>query len=87
MKRRILVLTAIVALLILGTAALAQPGGLYVVETGHATGGRYSLTSLAWQVRGASGGGDYRLLGPAMPALRGSGCCCTYLPVALRNAP
>jgi hypothetical protein len=86
MKRRILVLAAIVALLLVGTVALAQSGRPYVVEKGCAAGGSYSLTSLTWQVSGASNGGDYRLFGPAAPALRGSGCCCTYLPIALRNA-
>ena len=87
MKRRILVLTAIVALLLLGTVALAQSGGPYVVETGYAAGGSYYLISLAWQVSGTSRGGDYRLLGPAAPTVRGSGCCCTYFDNVMFQAP
>jgi hypothetical protein len=72
MKTRAAILVAIVALLLLGTVALAQSGGpdppiWYTVEQGSASGG------------------GYRLLGPASPTLRGNGCCCTYLPCVLRN--
>ncbi len=91
MKTRITILTAIIALLLLGTVALAQSGGgtpptLYTVAQGTAAGGSYHLTSLAWHVEGTAGGGGYRLLSPASPALRGNGCCCTYLPCLLRNS-
>jgi hypothetical protein len=45
------------------------------------SGGRYHLTSAAWQV---SSGGGYYLVGPASPGIRGDGCCCTYLPCVFR---
>jgi len=56
-------------------------------------GGNYQLTSLplrpaqgnAWQVSGNASGGGYALTSPYEPALRGSGCCCTYLPCMLRS--
>jgi hypothetical protein len=96
MKTRIIILLAIVALLLIGCVALAQSSGPpsgYVVIPGTASGGHYRLTSLSWQVSGASSGGGYRLLpalsgaegGPASPTLRGNGCCCTYLPCVLRK--
>jgi hypothetical protein len=90
---------AILIVTLLGTVALQptalvgaetgrlDPAPCYFVELGSSSGGEYHLTSLAWQVSGTSSGGDYRLLGPAAPALRGSGCCCTYLPMTLRNTP
>ncbi len=88
--KRIAILTAIVALLLLGAVALAQPGGhdpptWYTVEQGTASGGGYYLTSLVWQVSGTASSGGYRLLGPASPTLTGNGCCCTYLPCVVRN--
>jgi len=88
--KRIAILTAIVALLLLGAVALAQPGGhdpptWYTVEQGTASGRGYYLTSLAWHASGTAGGGGYRLLGPASPTLTGNGCCCTYLPCVVRN--
>jgi hypothetical protein len=90
MKTRTIILVATVALLFLGSVALAQTGGhdppiLYTVEQGAASGRGYRLTSLGWEVSGIASGGDYRLLGPASPTLRGNGCCCTYLPCVLHN--
>ena len=83
-------IAALVCALLLAGVVLAQSGGpgpptWYTVEQGAASGGGYYLTSLAWQVNGAANGAGYRLLGPASPTLRGNGCCCTYLPCALRN--
>jgi hypothetical protein len=88
--KRTAILTAIAALLLLGTVALAQSGGhdpptWYSVEQGVASGGGYRLTSLNWQASGTVSGAGYRLLGPTSPTLRGNGCCCTWLPCALRN--
>ena len=88
----VLLLGSVVALLLLSTAALGQqsrPGSipLYSFEPENASGGAYQLVSVAWEVSGLSSGGDYRLQGPAAPGLRGSGCCCTYLPLTLRNTP
>jgi hypothetical protein len=93
MKTRRVILMAVVALLFLSTGALAQPGGLYTVEQGVASGGGYHLTSLTlpsvpgptWQVSGTASGGNYRLFAPPAPASTGSGCCCTYLPCATRS--
>jgi len=76
-------------------AQSGEPGPApgYVVQAGTAAGGSYHLTSPAlrqaqgdaWQVSGAAAGGDYTLAIPYAPALRGSGCCCTYLPCILRS--
>jgi hypothetical protein len=89
--------TLVVMVTLLGAVAL-QPTALagaetgrpdpipsYEVESGSSSGGDYHLTSLAWQVCGTARGGGYHLVGPEAPALRGSGCCCTYLPMTLRN--
>lgn len=62
-----------------------SPAAGYFVEQGTAFGGRYRLTNPAWHVNGIASGGAYRLQGPQAPALRGSGCCCSYLPILLRN--
>ena len=88
--KRTAILTAVVAFLLLGSIALAQSGRhdaltWYAVEKGTASGGGYYMTSLAWRANGTTSGGGYRLLGPASPTLTGNGCCCTYLPCALRN--
>jgi hypothetical protein len=92
--RRILVFTvALFLVLTLALVVLAQASSksgsptLYTVEQGTVSGGSYCLTGLTWQVSGAASGGSYRLLGPAAPRLRGSGCCCTYLPLGLRDVP
>jgi len=81
---------ALVCVLVLAGMALAQSGSQpspswYAVEQGGASGGRYHLTSVSWHASGAASGGGYRLLSPSSPTLRGSGCCCTYIPCVLRN--
>ena len=94
----LILLIAMVATLLAGSVALAQSGGQpplasYVVEQGTISGGGYHLTSLApryaqgepRQASRPASGGRYHLLGPAAPALAGSGCCCTYMPCVLRN--
>lgn len=104
MKIRIVILTAIVALLgsvihlqgfdrlnpVPQDLALAQSGEpdsptWYTVEQGTTSGGGYRLTSLAWQVSGTASSEGYHLLEPMQTTLRGSGCCCTYLPLILCN--
>jgi hypothetical protein len=80
----------VIALLVVGGTALAQTGGPGLghaanVQAGTSAGGGYQLTSLAWQVSGTAAGGGYALAAPQQPTLRGSGCCCTYLPCILRN--
>jgi hypothetical protein len=88
--RTLIALLLIIALLAVAGAALAQssgagPGQSLSVQAGTSSGGSYHLTSLAWQVSGTAAGGGYALTSPQAPALRGSGCCCTYLPCILRN--
>jgi hypothetical protein len=75
-------LLAVVTLLVLGSAAAAQSGGpvRYAVEPGTASGGDYQLTGRGESPAVEMSGGDYRLQGGVQPMLRGSGCCCLYLP-------
>ncbi len=84
MKRIMMFVVVVVALLLTGVA-LAQPDRPHRVESGTSSGAGYHLTSTTWQVSGTSSGGDYQLLQPAAPTLRGSGCCCTFLPLTVRN--
>jgi hypothetical protein len=90
--KRMAHLLLVIALLMLAGGVLAQRGDserppARMVEQGAVSGGGYRLTSLAWQISGSLRGGAYRLSSQAVPLLRGSGCCCTYLPIGLRNAP
>ena len=87
MKARKVILSVIVALLLVGTIAHAQPGEGYTVVEGVASGGGYRLTALDWQACGVSSGGGYRLLQSDSPDLAGSGCCCVYLPAITRHVP
>jgi hypothetical protein len=80
-------LLALALVVLAHSSGASDPPVWWNVKHGTAAGGGYHLTSLTWQVSGTASGGGYRLLGPAVPALRGSGCCCTYLPIGLRNAP
>jgi hypothetical protein len=84
MRQRVIPVIVVVMLL-LTTVALAQPDRQYAVASGTISGQGYYLTSTSWQVSGLASGGDYYLLQPAAPRLRGSGCCCTYLPITVRN--
>ena len=89
MKTRV-ILTVIATLLLLGTVALAHSGeqappSWYVVAQEVTSGGHYHLVGLTWQVSGISSGGNYRLLGPESPTLRGRGCCCSFLPCTLKK--
>lgn len=93
MRRILLFVVVLFLVLALALVGLVQarsessPSALYAVEQGTVSGGSYSLTNLTWQVSGTARGGGYRLQGPAAPMLRGSGCCCTYLPLGLWNVP
>ena len=92
MKIRSIVLAVTVVVLLVSTGASAHSGehdppAWYTVEQRVASGEGYHLTGLTWRVSGAASGGGYRLLGPAAPALRGNGCCCTWLPCVLSNQP
>ena len=89
MKARTAISIALVALLLLGSAALAQAGKpdpalWYMVRAGTSSGEGYHLTALAWRVSGTASGGGYRLLGPASPS-GGNQCCCTYIPCVVRG--
>jgi len=92
MTRGMNLVVVMAALLLLGGVVLAQSNGpvsspQVVAVEGRALGGDYQLTSLTWQVSGTASGGRYQLLCPAATTLRGSGCCCTYLPGILRAMP
>ena len=83
-------LLLIITLLAVGGAARVQssgagPGHSMSVQAGTSSGGNYHLATLAWQVSGTAAGDGYALTSPQAPALRGSGCCCTYLPCVFRN--
>ena len=66
-------------------AQTSGPGLGYSIQAGTAAGRGYQLSSRAWHITGAASGGNCSLSIPDEPSLRGSGCCCTYLPVVLRN--
>lgn len=88
MKARLIVLLAVVVLLLaVGRFVLAEQGGQYVLQSGRGLRASSQPTTLEWQVRGQANGGAYSLSSAAMPELRGSGCCCTYLPALLRSTP
>lgn len=87
MKPRIVLILALVVILLMASwaIALAQTNHhgepiAYRVEMGSTSGKGYQLINLTWQVSGALRGAGYLMLDPAVPALRGSGCCCSYLP-------
>jgi hypothetical protein len=96
---RCLVILLLVCLCAPGSAAAQPaeqtpgPSAPVLRVRGEAIGGAYRLTGtqLASQnLRPPSqeelaSGGSYRLLAPMGPTLRGSGCCCTYLPCVFRN--
>ena len=84
MRIQIAVLLILLVLLLLSTGAGALAAPRYQAEAGTISGGGYQLTTFASQAGNVATGGAYRLLGPSVPELRGSGCCCTYLPCILR---
>jgi len=96
--KTLVALLLVISLLAVAGVTLAQsgrpgPGQPVSVQAGTSSGGTYQLASLplrqaqdnAWQVSGTAFGGGYALASPQAPALRGSGCCCTYLPCLLRG--
>jgi len=90
--KRAIYLMLVIALLALASGAVAQtedsePSPLCMVGRGSISGGAYQLTSLSWQINGSASGGAYQLAVPAAPSLRGSGCCCIYIPVVGNTAP
>jgi hypothetical protein len=84
MKARIVVLLVLLTLFS-ATRADAWPVAGYQIEAGTIAGGAYRLTSAGTPANPVSAGGDYILLVPSAPEGQGSGCCCTYLPCALRS--
>ncbi len=97
MKARLAIMLVLITSLLWGGVAIAQtnaPGPIqwYIVQAGTAAGGSYQLTGLAlrqaqgdtWRVSGAAGGGAYSLVASDRAA-GGNQCCCTYLPIILRN--
>ena len=85
MRIRTSLLLILLAFVLSSTGASALSAPYYQVETGTIVGGDYQLISSRLPVDNVSAGGAYRLLGPSAPELRGSGCCCTYLPCILLN--
>ena len=85
MKAWIALLLFLTALLLLSTGTSAMSGPRYQVEPTTLSGGSYQIGSFGVQAGNLATGGEYRLLGPSAPELRGSGCCCTYVPCTLRN--
>jgi hypothetical protein len=90
--RQATLVALVIAFLVLASSVLAEPEGSErpppcLVERESISGGGYQLTSLEWRITGSLSGGDYQLSGQAVPSLRGSGCCCVYLPIGLRSAP
>lgn len=96
MRIRLTLLLVLLAFLLLSAGALAAlpyqaetgtlAGGDYQLTTfGSRAGGDYLLTTFGSRAGNVAAGGGYRLLGPAAPELRGSGCCCSYLPCTLRS--
>ena len=88
MKVRIVLLGIALVFLLLNGAVPAQSGkietsSVYVIASGTAAGGGYSLAGATWQVGGVATAPDYRLEGAA--PFQGEGCCCTYLPCVLRS--
>ncbi|MBU0490886.1 MAG: hypothetical protein KKA73_03925 [Chloroflexi bacterium] len=91
MIKTTIALLFVVALLLVGGTALAQTGGpgpaperRVIIQAGPTIGGGYQLTSLTWRVIGTAGGGRYNLVAADRVA-GGNQCCCTYLPIVLRN--
>ncbi|MBN2146756.1 MAG: hypothetical protein JW726_05175 [Anaerolineales bacterium] len=92
MQTRTIVAVFLVVILLLASGAIAlaqtnQDGEtiLYQVEPSTSSGKGYQLTHQAWEVNTAlSGGGSY-VLRAETAVLKGSGCCCTYLPCTLKE--
>lgn len=70
----------------LAQAGEAGPAPGYYVAQEPMLGEGYHLTNLVWRVSGTASGESYILVAPAAATLRGSGCCCTYLPISVRQA-
>lgn len=61
--------------------AIANYDPIWIVEAHQtASADDYQLHSLGWQVSGTLTSASYRLQAPNNINLRGSGCCCSYLP-------
>ena len=85
MKKQIAFSLFLIALLLLSMGASALSYSDYQVAGGIISGGSYQLASFGGQAGSTAAGGAYRLQGPSVSTLGGSGCCCTYLPCILRN--
>lgn len=82
MKTRIALLIAVLALVLLGGAALARsdPRAPIAESSAPTAPQTYHLTSQTWQISGITSGDGIYLASRAAPAGTGSGCCCTFLP-------
>ena len=57
----------------------------FVVGRSKSQNKAYQLTSISWQVTGISADNDYTLTSPQSLSESSTGCCCTYLPCALKG--
>ncbi len=91
MKTQIVILTVVAAFLLWAMVAMAQPGNSnpsmgYTIEARTISGGNYHLTNPGWRVQDTARGGGYQLWKPSAVSIpAANGCCCTYLPLILRN--
>ncbi|MFZ2095356.1 MAG: hypothetical protein WAV05_01840 [Anaerolineales bacterium] len=86
MKTRIIIIS-LITILILASGAIASAHSnkdlvpsTYQITSELSAGNGYQIIPLTWQISGALNGGNYFLDVQTSPTLRGSGCCCTFLP-------
>ena len=84
MKMRNLIVIILIIFLLAGSTAVANPVSAVPYLSANSSRG-YTLTSLDWQLSGVSAEGSYFLFTPSLPALRGNGCCCLFLPCVVKG--
>jgi hypothetical protein len=88
MKTRIIILFVVVALIVVGSEALAQFSSSqpwHFVKPGTTSGGHYRLSAQVLHASGVASGGGYQLTSLSIPSGTGTPCCCNYLPCVLMN--
>lgn len=90
--KRIAFLMIVVAFLVLLSGVVEQTEESGISQPNQSvqqiiSGGGYRLTIQVFRVGGSISGGTYQLFHQAVPSLQGNGCCCTYLPCLINNAP
>ena len=87
----LMICTIVIALFLFASVAAPVESNLSDgISPGVTSADNYRLTSSAWsrsaaltEMMASAEGGDYRLL---VPALRGNGCCCNFIPCLLKEA-